>query len=115
MLKQQTIAPALTAAVLVTSINHFLFVGICRAGLVGAIVNAISEVHITAQTDHISATAAQLFCLPQQVIDAVLLFHVRSVTQPIRSMGGITYTTLWKALEQLGVLSDTDTDKECGS
>lgn len=29
--------------------------------------------------------------------------------------GGITYTTLWKALEQLGVLSDTDTDKERGS
>lgn len=59
-------------------------------------MNAISEVHVTAQTDHISATAAQLFCLPQQVIDAVL-------------------TTLWKALEQLGVLSDTDTDKERGS
>lgn len=81
-------APELTAAVLSTSINHFLFVGICRAGLVGAIVNAISEVHVTAQTDHIGATAAQLLCLPQQVIDAFLLFHVSSVTQPIRRIGG---------------------------
>lgn len=55
---QRTIIIALTAAVLSASINHFLFVGICWAGLVGAIVNAIAKVIVIAQTDDISATAA---------------------------------------------------------
>lgn len=76
-------AIALTAAVLGPSIDHFLFVGILRAGLIGAIMNAIAEVLVTAQTDHICSAAAQFFCLSQQIIDAILLHHVRSVTRQI--------------------------------
>lgn len=64
-------AIGLTTAVQVASIDNFLFVGFLVARLEGAIVNAIAEVFVLAQTDHIRTTAAQLFGFSQHGVDAV--------------------------------------------
>lgn len=67
---------ALTLTEGVTNIDDFGLVDVCRAGLIGAIVHTVTEVHVGAEAVNIVVRAAQSWGLGQHIVDTCFLPEV---------------------------------------